>query len=172
MTKTLGPRISVEYLRELQACKKQVKLFSKWLNGRKYAYPTLRNLRSAEKAGVHVWWLIQFGILRREITLENAYWAYLHANYIDKEPRGDTREAACESPQRAYEYAHHVDAAPREDTRRAACGSPEWAYMYAVFVDKQPRDDTREAAYKHSQWAQRWFVWEPYWKSRQARMQS
>jgi hypothetical protein len=76
----------------------------------------------------------------------NAHTVAWYALQIDKEPRDDTRQAACSNGMAAFSYAVCVDQKPRDDTRTAACKSPSSAYDYACRVDGCPRSDTRKAA--------------------------
>ena len=87
----------------------------------------------------------------REYFLNNPYYAYFYAKYVDKGPMEDTRKAACKDPEYAYYYAVYVDKGPRDDTRKAACRDSENAYYYARFVDECPRDDTFKAV-KGTDW--------------------
>lgn len=72
--------------------------------------------------------------------------ALYYALEVDREPREDTRQAACGDPEAALNYADLVDGEPREDTRQAACRSPRYAVEYAIHVDGRPLAQTREAA--------------------------
>ena len=63
----------------------------------------------------------------------------------DKEPREDTRKAACENSEFAYFYAFDIDKCPREITRNAACKDPKCAYLYAKDIDKGFHEDTWKA---------------------------
>jgi hypothetical protein len=81
----------------------------------------------------------------REYFLNDSQSAFMYANWVDYEPRDDTREAACRDSDYAYLYAFYVDKEPRDDTREAACKDPECAYYYARDVDEKPRTDTFEA---------------------------
>ena len=69
----------------------------------------------------------------------------MYAKEIDKEPREDTRKAACQDFISIYWYALEIDKEPREDTRKAACKNPQSAYFYALDIDKNFHEDTWEA---------------------------
>jgi len=140
--------VTVELLESLDACKNQVELFKKFLDGKLGLELSPSNALRAKEFGLDVRWLIGKADFPREVALLDPYLAYSYALHVDKAPRDETREVACKNPKWAYNYAVHVDKVPRNDTREAACQDPYWAYSYARDVDKAPRDETREESCK------------------------
>ena len=94
----------------------------------------------------------------RQYFLNDPFYAYCYAKYVDKEPIDDTRQGACKDPEYAYWYAVEVDEYPRDDTRQGACKDPYYAYRYAIFVDEYPREDTRQGACKDPYYAYRYAI--------------
>jgi hypothetical protein len=146
--------ITVDTLKELDACHNQVQLFeSTFPDGTDI---TAESLALARDVGLDASWLIgQAPALfaeHRSLFLEDPKWAYYYALSVDEQPRDDTRAAACKNAYWGYYYALDVDKQPRDDTRAAACKESKWAYYYAVNVDEQPHDDTRAAACKNAYW--------------------
>ena len=70
--------------------------------------------------------------------MQNPYYAYGYAYFIDKESRENTRNAACKDFRYAY-FMRDIDKRPREDTREAACKDPENAYYYAKHGQRTKR---------------------------------
>ena len=139
--------ITVDTLKELDACEDQVQLFeSTFPDGTDI---TAESLALARDVGLDIGWLIGKAPSLFEkcsdMFLQSPEWAYYYALHVDKQPHDDTRAAACRDTEWAYYYALRVDKQPHDDTR-AACRDTEWAYYYALRVDKQPHDDTRAAA--------------------------
>jgi len=55
------------------------------------------------------------------------------------------KQLVCTSLKWAALYALNIDKEPRDDTREAACKHPYYAYFYALYVDKKHRNDTWSA---------------------------
>ena len=89
----------------------------------------------------------------RQYFINDPYYAYCYAKFVDKGPRDDTREASIKDLHYAYYYALKVDKYPRDDTRLAACKDPQYAYCYALKVDNCSRYATREVACKDPYYA-------------------
>ena len=158
--------ITPELLKSLNACKDQVALFDKFLDGKPGVEFSPSNALCAKEFGLDVRWLLGKVDFPREVALLDPEWAYIYAQYVDKAPRDETREASCQDPYWAYRYALYVDKVPRDDTREAACKDPEWAFRYAIYVDEVPRDDTREAACKSPYWRNRYICYFGGWYDR------
>lgn len=131
--------ITSDTLKELNACKSHVDLFEKTFpNG---TTVTSESFNIARNAGLNIFWLIETmpALLakNRSVFFGNPEWAYNCAGYIDKQPRDDTRTAACKDPQWAYRYAANIDKQPHSDTRAAACLDPRSARLYALYVDRK-----------------------------------
>ena len=147
--------ITVDTLKELDACEDQVQLFeSTFPDGTDI---TAESLALARDVGLDIGWLIGKAPSLFEkcsdMFLQSPEWAYYYALHVDKQPHDDTRAAACRDTEWAYYYALRVDKQPHDDTRAAACRDPMRAYHYAAYVDKQTRDDTRAAACRDPEWA-------------------
>ena len=123
-------KITIEYLKSLDACEDQVELFKKFLGKRKYVLLTGRNLRKAKEFGLYILWLInrlpEDDKIRKTIIASGDGWAIKdYAQFVDKCPREDTRNAVIASGigRAIFEYALDVDHRPREDTRNAVIKS-------------------------------------------------
>ena len=71
----------------------------------------------------------------REYFLNDPYYAYWYAEFVDIEPRDDTRKAACKDPWSAYYYALDVDKCPRNDTFKVIKGT-EYEEAYLRYIGK------------------------------------
>ena len=103
--------ITVDTLKELDACEDQVQLFeSTFPDGTDI---TAESLALASDVGLDVSWLIERApalfAQHRGLLLEQPNWAYYYALSVDKQPRDDTRAAACKNAYWAYYYALRVD---------------------------------------------------------------
>lgn len=92
---------------------------------------------SVSKRAADAFWRLRAGEkARRGDVLASPHYAYWLARLVDREPRDDTRTAACAQAFCAWIYARDVDTAPTPDTRRAARGNAAVARLFATTVKR------------------------------------
>lgn len=120
-------KITLEDLRDLDACAQQVQLFDDIFP--EGAYWTGEDLAKAVNAHLDV------------------IWAF---NHMDLPPSEDTRAVACADPELSVCYGRFIDRGPHDDTRAAACATPQSSLDYGRFVDRTFHKDTWTGAQKNA----------------------
>lgn len=104
---------------------------------------------AAAKDAANAFWALYAGGTddsARDAVLQNPHYAFWLAMVIDREPRADSRSAACAHARYAVAYARYVDQAPSNETREAAAKDFGAALSYLAQVELADHPELQRAA--------------------------
>ena len=135
-------KVSVELLKEHNACTEHVELFEKFLGDRKYVLLTSENFQLAKNFGLDVGWVIDnlMTIEHQQVVIDSgdAIYCYLFARHIDGADISALQKVVIDSGDAIYCYlfAEDIEGADISALQKVVIdsGDVRYCYMFARHV--------------------------------------